>query len=326
MEKTSRSRWTATLAFTVVASLLLLLAFFLGYYGYRAYSLRVYHQPYAAFTPTRFLTDLTYFLAVFAGPPLAALWRWAASIHWRHRTARQPITSYLLRAAIMLALIITASVTIQSQFVPDQGHLEPGEAAAFTWIERHTPTNTIVVNLDPTSRWAPYFTQREVTQTPVPVSEFTTGYVAEKRHLADVLLSLLFHDRLIAFATDGAASSALAARPVALLSATRLPSSWGAALRFHDGPELVYMLGDAFGQLLNPTPLDTLVEWLTAAAHWLANIRERRGLGRPTASVANRQQCALSAAGGTWRGAAAVAGELRGAGRRSIVYRRQSGT
>jgi hypothetical protein len=284
MEKTSRSRWTATLAFTVVASLLLLLAFFLGYYGYRAYSLRVYHQPYAAFTPTRFLTDLTYFLAVFAGPPLAALWRWAASIHWRHRTARQPITSYLLRAAIMLALIITASVTIQSQFVPDQGHLEPGEAAAFTWIERHTPTNTIVVNLDPTSRWAPYFTQREVTQTPVPVSEFTTGYVAEKRHLADVLLSLLFHDKLIAFATDGAASSALAARPVALLSATRLPSSWGAALRFHDGPELVYMLGDAFGQLLNPTP--STLWWSGSQAPptgWQTSVNGAGWVARPPA-------------------------------------------
>jgi hypothetical protein len=245
------SRWVGPLAFTAVASILLVLAFWLGYYGYRAYSLRIYHQPYTAFTPTRFLTDLTYFLAVFAGLPLVLLWRWTGDIHLLH-ASRLPFTRTLFRAAITLAMVITASVTILSQFVPDQGHLEPGEAAAFAWIERSTPTNTVVMNLDPSNRWAPYFTRREVTQTPVPTSEFTTGYVDEKRYLAGVLFSLLRQDRLIAFAANGTALPALATRPVVLLSDARLPPAWDAALRFQAGSEMVYMLDNVFTQLLEP--------------------------------------------------------------------------
>jgi hypothetical protein len=244
---------TGALAFTAVASILLLLAFFLGYYGFRAYSLRVDHQPYTAFTPSRFLTDLTYFLAVFAGPPLVWLWRWAGSVRWSDVSGPH-VRRYMYRGALALALIMTAGVTILSQFAPDEGRLAPGEAAAFAWIAHHTPASTVVVNLDPTNRWAPYFTRREVTQTPVPVSEFTTGYVAEKRYLADVLLSLLRQDGLIAFAADGSALPALVGRPVALLSDARLPPSWDASLRFQSGPELVYVLGDAFGQLLQSSP------------------------------------------------------------------------
>jgi hypothetical protein len=246
-------RRTGALAFSLVASALLLVAFLLGYYGYRAYSLRVYHQPYAAFTPTRFLTDLTYLLAVFAGPPLALLWRWAGEISWRRGAWWSPVTRSALRGTIALSLIATAVVTIQSQFVANEGHLQPGEAAAFAWIQHHTPANAVVVNLGPTNRWAPYFTRREVTTTPVPVSEFTTGYVAEKRYLANVLLALLHRDQLVAFAADGSAFPALVDRPVALLSNARLSPSWDTYLRFRSGPELVYLLDDAFGQMLTPT-------------------------------------------------------------------------
>ncbi len=246
-------RQTGALAFSLVASTLLLVAFLLGYYGYRAYSLRVYHQPYAAFTPTRFLTDLTYLLAVFAGPPLALLWRWAGEIPWRRGVWWSAIARSALRAAIVLSLIATAVVTIQSQFVSNEGHLQPGEAAAFAWIQRHTPANAVIVNLDPMNRWAPYFTRREVTTTPVPVSEFTTGYVAEKRYLANVLLALLHRDQLVAFAADGSAFAALVNRPVALISNARLSPSWDTYLRFRSGAELVYVFGDAFGKLLTPT-------------------------------------------------------------------------
>jgi hypothetical protein len=258
MKSSLHIRRTGALAFTVIASILLLLAFLLGFYGYRAYSLCVYHQPYTAFTPTRFLTDLTYFLAVFAGLPLALLWRWARAAGMgavdAMRWLRARWTRPALRGVIALALLITAGLTMLSQFVPDQGHLEPGESAAFAWIERSTPADTVVMNLDPTNRWTPYFTRREVTQTPIPTSEFTSGYVAEKRYLAGVLLSLLRGDRLIAFAADGTALAALAARPVALLSDSRLPPAWNGSLRFQATPELVYMLGNAFGQTLEQTP------------------------------------------------------------------------
>lgn len=268
LDQAFRVRQTEALLFTAATSVLLL-AFLLGYYGYRAYSLRVYHQPYTAFTPSRFLTDLTYFLAVFAGPPLALLWHWAGSILWRQHPAGQVIARYALRAGLALALVITAVNTIATtQFVPHQGHLELGEAAAFTWIKQHTPANTIVINLDPTNRWAPYFTQREVTKTPVPVSEFTTGYVAEKRYLASLLLSLLGHERLVAFAAASPVLPAFARRPVALLSDSGLPSVWNRDLRFQSGPERVYMMGNAFGQLLQPT---SSARWWTSGSAPPAN-------------------------------------------------------
>jgi hypothetical protein len=201
-----------------------------------------------------------------------------------------------------LALLITAGLNILSQFVPDQGHLEPGEAAVFAWIECATPADTVVVNLDPTNRWTPYFTRREVTQTPIPTSEFTTGYVAEKRYLAGVLLSLLRGDRLIAFAADGKALPALEARPVAPLSDTPLPPAWDGSLRFQSGPERVYLLGNAFGQSLAQTPtapwwsgrLPPPVGWQTSenSAGWAA---QPPGLPTTTGEVYLR----LTVPGGT---------------------------
>ncbi|HLY32469.1 MAG TPA: hypothetical protein VKQ36_15700, partial [Ktedonobacterales bacterium] len=69
--------------FALLANLTLLPTFYLAYFGYRAYSLARYHQPAALFTPTRFLTDMTYFLAIYAAVGLAALWlgaRWVGRL------------------------------------------------------------------------------------------------------------------------------------------------------------------------------------------------------------------------------------------------------
>ncbi|HEV8194309.1 MAG TPA: hypothetical protein VGP82_22900, partial [Ktedonobacterales bacterium] len=211
------------LEFAAVASVALLTAFICGYYIYRAYSLRVYHVPYTAFTPTRFLTDLTYFMAPFAGLSLAALWR---------KTARLPgllkrvgcfgaLSGGLACGGIVLVLLVTAAVTMLAQFQPGAGTLNPGESAAFSWVRAHTPTSTLVVNLDQNSRWAPYFTRREVAYTPVPVSEFAIGYVAEKQYLVNRVQTLLVDSptpRVVTMASAGSALPALQGRPVAIIA------------------------------------------------------------------------------------------------------------
>lgn len=267
-------------AFVVAASATLLLAYLLGYYGYRAYSLRRYHQPYTAFTPSRFLTDLTLFLALYAGIPLAALWRLGARDAWQTsklaklRLVSGPLGTLVrmsLRATLVLVLAVTGIVFMWQQLLPapgyaTPGHLAAGEAAAFAWVRMHTPSNTLVMNLDPNARWAPYFTQREVWQTPVPVSEFTGGYVAEKRHLGEILLANLASLRpgsqthIVALAAVGAAQRALVGRPLAVLTDHAIPGLDGSPM-FAAGPEQVYTLPDAGALLASATSAAATIQW-----------------------------------------------------------------
>jgi len=138
------------------------------------------------------------------------------------------------------------------------GQLAPGELAAFIWVRDSTPQNTYVLNLDPNGRWAPYFTQREVWMTPVPVSEFTRGYIAEKVWLTATVMRAASLDatgaalpadqaplRLLAVATSGTALPTLAQRPLAVIVAQSLPR-YAADQVFASGPEHVYLLPDAF--------------------------------------------------------------------------------
>lgn len=269
-------------AFVAAASATLLLAYLLGYYGYRAYSLRRYNQPYTAFTPSRFLTDLTLFLALYAGIPLAALWRMGARRSWlairlaKSRLFAGALGTALragLRVAIVLALAATGITLMLQQVMPapdypDPGHLAPGEAAAFTWLRTQTPANTLVMNLDPNGRWAPYFTQREVWHTPVPTSEFTLGYVNEKRNLGDIIMANLAslqqgsRTHIVAFAAVGSAHRALAGRPIAILTDHAIVGL-ERKLVFGAGPEQVYLLPSA-SALLQPStsPPDAVaVRW-----------------------------------------------------------------
>jgi hypothetical protein len=241
------------LGFAAVASVALFAAFFCGYYVYRAYSLRVYHQPFTAFTPTRFLTDLTYFMAPFAGLALDALWRRTARLPERFKRVAGfgAVSGAVARCGIALALVVTAGVTMLAQFQPGEGTLLPGEAEAFAWVRAHTPQNTLVINLDQNARWAPYFTRREVAYTPVPVSEFTGGYVAEKQFLVNRALNI--HEggvapRVVAAANAGSAMPALEGRPVAVIADQTDLAPLGSPA-FTAGTERVYLISDFFAPL-----------------------------------------------------------------------------
>lgn len=257
------------LAFAVLAGVTLFTAFFCGYYVYRAYSLRVYHLPYTAFTPTRFLTDLTYFMALFAGIALDALWRWTARLPelLKRVGGFGDLSANVARAGIGLALVVTAGVTMLAQFQPSEGVLSPGEEQAFAWVRAHTPANALVVNLDLNNRWAPYFTRREVAFTPVPVSEFTYGYVAEKQYLVNQVLALMEDSaslRVVAAATAGSALPALQGRPVALITDQANSSGLGTQV-FVSGHERVSLL-PGFFERLQPATASSIQWWSGAGA------------------------------------------------------------
>jgi len=273
--------------FVAVASVTLLLAFVVGYEGYRTYSVIRYHQPYTLFTPSRFLTDLTYFLAIYAGIGLATLWtlaRWPGAtsgaalrrVGRRMRATAQGIAAppgrapawigatltLALRCGLIALCLVVARQTLSDQ-IPAPGTLDtaslatsgvvaPGELATFAWVRAHTPQDTLVVNLDADSQWAPYFTQREVYVSPIPVSEFVVGYIAQKQLILGALLHAARQtppNRIMALLDAGNPGSALPAllnRPVVVITVYSLPGVPARYLAYHAGIEQVYLLPGLF--------------------------------------------------------------------------------
>jgi hypothetical protein len=270
-------------AFLAIALATLAVAFCLGYYGYRAYALAVYHQPYTAFTPSRFLTDMTYFLAIYGGVALAALWQvgthHVASIATSARFSLENAASgwrlAVVRPILLVVVLLTASVTIWPQiFVGNRdlpGTLAPGELAAFAWIRAHTPTNALIINLDPSAPWAPYFTQRKVAFTPIPTDEFTHGYVNEKRFLVNILLDV-FKDpkaRVLAVANTGSALGSLLEQPVFILTPQLLTDLAGPPV-YSSGAEHVYLLPSGFLRL-QPAGVSLIY---TISAEWWTDTQQ----------------------------------------------------
>ncbi|MFI5273939.1 MAG: hypothetical protein ACHQ4H_12975 [Ktedonobacterales bacterium] len=243
-------------AAVAVAAVALFVAFVFGYYVYRYYSFHFTsaHFPSTLFTPSRFLTDMTYFLAIFAAIPLTVVWRWTVlrlPPAILSLTTARTLLSVVVRGVIVVVFV---SLTINLLHLPDlssQGQLQAGEPQAFAWIKANTATDTLVINLDQTANWAPYFTQREVAYTPVPVSEFTAGYVDEKQSLTSELMTTIAAAQpldVLAFDGSGAALSALEGRPVVILTHRAMPQL-SASLAYQSGPEMIYRLGAAFDRM-----------------------------------------------------------------------------
>jgi len=134
------------------SSAALLFLFVMFEYVYRLISGATTGSAHVAFTPSRFLTDLAYFLAVYAG--LAIVWA-------KDRLRLRPLTT-------LVACLALASTTIPAWKAHD-GEGDPTPLfRAFQWIERNTPTDALVMNQHP---WAVYGSWRRCAATPVPVSE-----------------------------------------------------------------------------------------------------------------------------------------------------------
>lgn len=135
--------------------LLVLLALFVGCgYVFRWISQHRHGIDYVAFTPSRFLTDATVFLAIFAGFALVEL----------GRMVKAP---GIVAAAFLLALASSNLPAWRAQCRPA---LAPELWRAFEFIRKQTPADTIVVCTTP-QQWAPYACWRRAMDTPLPISE-----------------------------------------------------------------------------------------------------------------------------------------------------------
>jgi hypothetical protein len=124
----------------------------------------------------------------------------------------------------------------------------------------------VALNVDATAHWAPYFTGRESAITPIPTSEFSGGYAAEKQYLSSVLWTLLQRPpttQVIATGT-GTALPALLGRPVAVLT-TGSPAGLVGSLAFASGDQRVFLLANGYDRLRPLTEAGN-VRWWTGAA------------------------------------------------------------
>jgi hypothetical protein len=258
--------------FLAMTTLTLLGAYVAGYYlyGYISYAWLTHGQTtYSLFTPSRFLTDLTYFLAIYAAIPLVALWRWlgVAGARFEMGDPGAPqVMGFCAQGALLLTLLAVACSLVPQQFDPGAGRLAAGEAPEFAWVRAHTPADAVALNVDATAHWAPYFTGRESAITPIPTSEFSGGYAAEKQYLSGVLWMLLQRPpttQIIASAGTGTALPALLGRPVAVLT-TGSPAGLVGSLAFASGDQRVFLLANGYDRLRPAAESESILWWTGA--------------------------------------------------------------
>jgi hypothetical protein len=126
------------------------------------------------FTPSRFLADLNYFLAMFAG---GAVWYFQS--RWR------------IAPAVALIFVFGAALADWRNWVSLEVRLyEPpaGFVAACEWVREHARENTIVVDADEwTKDWTTYLSWREGAVVPMPISEPVEDYHAAATWIGDVV-------------------------------------------------------------------------------------------------------------------------------------------
>lgn len=274
--------------FSALATVALFVAFILGQFTFHDIVWALYHKDETAFSPPRFLSNMTYFLALFAGPTLAWLWQagWRVGVDGeraRGEASGEARGEVWLRPLMRAALIaLTLGVAVESLFASGQvggsaGQLAPGELNAFQWVRAHTPTDALVVALDGNdAKWAPYFTQREVYITPIPASEDAAGYPAEKRLLMQWALLALDgrpHLNVVALASAGPAWGAIGRRPLVFIASGAI-LALGAPV-YTSGPAHVYLASSLIGlaQAAHPSPVSLWWRTPTAGeppANWMS--------------------------------------------------------
>jgi hypothetical protein len=126
--------------------------FILFEYGYRYASRWFYHADLVAMAPSRFLTDMVCFLAIFAG------YGWHSLVHkWLPPAV-----------AGLLAICLGATVLPQWQDLVYAGMPPLDFASACRWIQENSSPDSVVLSSAP---WASYLTWRRTTLTPLPHSE-----------------------------------------------------------------------------------------------------------------------------------------------------------
>jgi hypothetical protein len=124
-----------------------------------------------AFTPSRFLTDGAYVLAVFAG---WGVWWLRCRLRWRFAAPLAMMT--------IVALGLTMTARWQHAFgIPS---VSKPLWKAYTWIDTHTPQDTIVLAR---GRWSVYGTWRRTLETSIPASEPSVTETPKQRMMQELL-------------------------------------------------------------------------------------------------------------------------------------------
>jgi hypothetical protein len=146
-----RGRGVHPVVFLGAAALVVL--FVLGEYVYPPLAEHYFGRRVTAFTPSRFLTDLPYFLAPFAGIGVLRL----------QNALRVP-------TALMVVLVVVLGITNLGEW--KQLRKTAGPPAAFRraaeWIRTNTPPDAIVLNAQP---WTSFLTWRRSAEALLPISE-----------------------------------------------------------------------------------------------------------------------------------------------------------
>jgi hypothetical protein len=154
-------------AISILASL-----FLATEYGIPLVTKALNHSPAIAFAPSRFLTDLNYFLPLLAGISIAFL------------QARLRI-----KTPWVFALICCAALADYRQWKglirPDESSSPPpGFVEACRWIHAHTSPATVVLDRD---NWTTYLTWRRSTFTPLSGSDPIPDHSILIHHLAAIV-------------------------------------------------------------------------------------------------------------------------------------------
>lgn len=214
---------------SAVALVVMFGAFVFGQFIFKDIVWALYHKDSTAFSPPRFLSNMTYFLALYAAPSLIWIWDFGQRSMLKSWPVVSRLTVLTMRGSVVLGSLAVAITSLRAsgQIGSYAGQLSPGDLAAFQWVRENTPPQTIVIALTPNDeKWAPYFTQREALYTPLPASEDATGYVAEKRDIIFSELSALgANPRLgmVTLASAGDAWFALEGRPVVVIVNRAMP-------------------------------------------------------------------------------------------------------
>jgi hypothetical protein len=130
------------------------------------------HPAAIAFAPSRFLTDLNYFLAIFAG----------VFVWWLQR--RLGFGRNGLLVAMCFASLVDFGQWENLAQPPENSSPPAGFVAACRWIHDHTSPSAVVLNRD---NWTTYLTWRRATFTPIPGSDPIPDHGATWAHLMGII-------------------------------------------------------------------------------------------------------------------------------------------
>jgi hypothetical protein len=181
------SKITREKAFVLIWAVALLYGYVFTEYGIKFYYLIKFNRPTSGFTPSRFLTDMAYPLSIIAGVGLDQVYKRLA--HLDHSFLRDSrLLRSNLRALLVIGLLLYPYTILSQQWGNRGPSLQVIEAC--NWIRNNTPQNSLIINDISDWQWVPYLTEKEVSFTPLPVSEFIDDpSVAWKGHLARAVLA-----------------------------------------------------------------------------------------------------------------------------------------